>query len=420
MPIEPTPAARRSQREHHIVLYGATGFVGRLVAEHLATSAPPSTRIALAGRSRERLEELRADLGGVGADWPLVVADAGDAEAVRALARSTDVVATTVGPYAKYGHELVAACVEAGTHYADLTGEVPFVRAVADRHHAEAAAAGTRIVHACGFDSVPSDLGVLALAERAEADDAGSLGHTRLVVRSLKGGFSGGTIDSARTLVDEVKSDRRVARLLADPYALSPDRSAEPDPGDERDSVAVARDAALGVWTAPFVMGPFNTRIVRRSNALQDWRYGRAFRYTEVLSTGGGPLGAAAAAGVAGGLAAGLAGLALPPTRFVLDRVLPAPGEGPSEEARRRGRFRMDVRTETASGARYVAVVAAQGDPGYAATAVMFGESALALALDGDALPPCAGVLTPATGIGGALASRLRARGFQLEVHAEA
>lgn len=398
------------------MLYGATGFVGRLTAEHLAAVAPDGVRLGLAGRSRDKLAALRDELGPRAADWELIVADAGDVASLAALATSTRVVATTVGPYGKYDNGLAHACAEAGTDYCDLTGEVPFIRTSIDRSHDTAVASGARIVHACGFDSIPSDLGVLLLHEQVQADGEGDLEDTTLVVESLSGGISGGTLDSMRTVIDEITSDAAVRSLVLDPYSLSPDREAEPDLG-ERDGLGLGRSSELGgIWTAPFVMATFNTRIVRRSNALQGWSYGRAFRYSEVMGMGRSPLAPALALGTAAGIGSLGLGMALPPTRFVLDRVLPSPGQGPSKRVRDRGHFRVRVHTRTSTGARYDSVVAAKGDPGYAATAVMFGQSALCLALDSDRLPGGGGVLTPATGIGLPLVDRLRDRGLVLEV----
>ncbi len=211
-----------------------------------------------------------------------------------------------------------------------------------------------------------------------------------------------------------MRSDADRRRVVLDPYSLSPDRAAEPQLGSERDAVGVGRED--GRWTAPFVMGSFNTRIVRRSNALTGWSYGRSFRYREVMGVGSSPAAPLIAGAVAAGIGGLVAGLALPPARFVLDRVLPRPGEGPSQSQRDAGHFRVETLARTTSGARYRATVAAKGDPGYAATAVMLGQAALALALDGDRLPLAAGVLTPATGIGRPLVDRLRAEGFTLEV----
>jgi short subunit dehydrogenase-like uncharacterized protein len=321
------------------------------------------------------------------------------------------VVATTVGPYQLYGMPLVQACADAGTHYADLTGETLFMREAIDRFDAKAKASGARIVHTCGFDSIPSDIGVLLLHEAA-----GELTDTTYVVRRLRGGVSGGTLASLKGTVDEVKRDRSLAKVLADPYALSPDREKEPDLGKEADLRAAEHSPELDTWFGPFVMAVINTRVVRRSNALQDWAYGRRFRYREVMDFGTGPLGRARALGMGGGLAAITAGLALPPTRFVLDRLLPDPGEGPKEETVRHGFFVIEIHARTPSGERWVCRVEAQGDPGYGATRVIFGESALCLALDGDRLPDRAGVLTPATAMGSLLAERLRAAGQTFEV----
>lgn len=404
-------------RDLDVVVYGATGFVGKLTAEYLARSAPEATRIGLAGRSKGKLEKVRAELGPAAAQWPIIVADADDPAALTTLAESAHVVVTTVGPYAKYGIDLVRACAEAGTDYADLSGEVLFGRESIDRYHDVAVASGARIVHSCGFDSIPSDIGVHVLHQQVTADGEGDLTDTTLVVSSLRGGVSGGTIDSMRNLVDTVKADKNARRIAAGPYSLSPDPAAEPDLGKQSDIEMVkGSDIApeLGGRTAPFVMGSTNTRVVRRSNSLREWAYGRKFRYREVMSVGQSALSPVFAAGISAGLGALMAGLAFGPTRYVLDRVLPKPGEGPSEKARNAGHFTMDIYTTTSTGARYASRVRAKGDPGYAATAVMLGESALALALDGDALPAAAGVLTPATAIGDALVDRLRATGFEI------
>ena len=402
-------------RDLDVVVYGASGFVGALVAQHLAERAPASVKIALAGRSEARLAAIKARLG---VAWPLMVAEATDAAALARLTARARVVITTVGPYAKYGRALAHACATTGTDYVDLTGEVLFARDSIDENHALAASTGARIVHSCGFDSIPSDLGVHVLHQQVAADGAGELTDTTLVVTSLRGGFSGGTIDSMRHQLDVVRKDRRLRRLAAGPYSLSPDRPAEPDLGRQED-VLTLRGAdvhpSLRGSLAPFLMASYNTRVVRRSNALRDWAYGRAFRYREVMSVGASPLSAVIAAGTKIGLGALVVGLSLPPTRFLLDRLLPKPGEGPSERARREGHFTVDIFTTTTTGARYTARVRAKGDPGYAATAVMLGEAALTLVLDRDDLPPSpGGVLTPATALGDALVTRLRTAGLEL------
>jgi short subunit dehydrogenase-like uncharacterized protein len=393
-----------------IAVFGATGFVGKLTAEYLARSAPDGVTIALAGRSQEKLDRVKRELG---VDWPTIAGDSSDPAAMRRLAEEAKVVATTVGPYRKYGMALVEACANAGTHYADLTGEVLFMRDTIDRCHETAQRTGARIVHNCGFDSIPSDIGTLLLHEAAGEE----LTDTTLVVRAMKGGPSGGTLASMTGQIDDVRANRHLGRIAADPYALSPDRAREPDDlGSERDIRGPVHDDDLGMWLGPFVMAAINTRVVRRSNALQDWAYGRRFRYREAMGMGSGVAGRAKATGLSAGLGVLVTCLTLPPTRKALNVVLPDPGEGPSEEARRKGFFKIDVHTRTASGKRLVCRISAQGDPGYAATAVMLGESALALARDEDALPGGGGVLTPATGLGTKLADRLRAAGHTYDV----
>ncbi|MFV0463518.1 MAG: saccharopine dehydrogenase family protein [Nostocoides sp.] len=410
-------------RPYDIALFGATGFVGRLTADYLRDHAPAGAVIALAGRSRERLAQVRENLGPAAASWPVEIADAGDPEALARLAARSRVVITTVGPYAKYGMPLVGACAAAGTHYGDLTGEVLFARTVIDTCDQAAQASGAKIVLSCGFDSVPSDLAVHLLAQAAAGK--GTLGETQLRVRALKGGFSGGTIDSARHQAKVTSTDPALAKIAADPYALSPDRDGEPPVrprtgrsgglrrlADRASAMTAMRRGADERWTAPFVMAAYNTRVVRRSNALSGYAYGRTFRYSEVTDTGSGIRGAITAAATAGTLGAVFFGLAHRPTRAVLDALLPKPGEGPSQHAQTNGYFVMDVESTTSTGAQVSARVSAQQDPGYSGTAVMLGESALSLAFDD--LPPITGVLTPAIAFGDALVQRLRQQGFTL------
>jgi len=401
-------------RELDVVVFGATGFVGRLVAGYLAGHVAGGVRIGLAGRSERRLAGVRAGLGAAASAWPLLVADSADPVSLGALARAARVVVTTVGPYRARGLGLVQACAGAGTDYADLTGEVLFIRDSIDRCHDVAAGTGARVVHCCGFDSVPSDLGVLMLHQAARADGAGDLLDTTLVVRALRGGVSGGTLASMMGQQDEVGASAERRRLVSDPYALSPDRAAEPDLGDERDLDWIRYDGELRIWVGPFAMAGINTRVVRRSNALQGWAYGRRFRYREATGFGAGPAAPVLAAAASTALKAAEAGLSFGPSRALLSQLLPAPGQGPGEKTRRTGYFRIQIHTRTSAGVRYLGMVEAQGDPGYAATSVMLGETALCLALDKDQLPDRAGVLTPATAMGAALAARLRSAGHTL------
>ncbi|WP_426764332.1 saccharopine dehydrogenase family protein [Pseudarthrobacter sp. 1G09] len=403
-----------SSREHDLVLYGATGFVGRLIAGYIAEHAPAGMRVGLAGRSTSRLEAVRSQLPAAAHGWALIEADSEDTDSMAAMAATTRVLFTTVGPYAKHGLPVVEACARAGTHYGDLAGEVSFIREAIDRYDDLAKMNGARIVHSCGYDSVPSDLAVLLLHQAAEADAAGGLAEVQLVA-TAKAGISGGTIESMRGQLDAMRSSTALRSLAADPYALSPDRTREPTTPQPPDAGPVHRSED-GTWTAPFIMAPFNTRIVRRSNALQGWAYGRSLQYGEVMGVAPGPAGAVTARAMALGLRSFMGAMAFPPSRKVLDRFLPAPGAGPSTGTQHAGWFHSQVTARTESGQRYQAVAAGPGDPGYAATAVMAGESALALALDGDRLPTANGSLTPATALGTVLIRRLRAAGHTYQV----
>ncbi|AKS33380.1 saccharopine dehydrogenase family protein [Mycolicibacterium goodii] len=413
-----------TQREFDLVLYGATGFAGGLTAQYLADVAGDA-RIALAGRSADKLQAARAALGGAASDWPLLIADAGNSSSLADLAARTRVVVTTVGPYTRYGLPLVAACAAAGTDYADLTGETMFIRDSIDRYHEQAAGNGARIVHSCGFDSVPSDLTVFALYRRAADDGAGELVDTDLVLRSFAGGVSGGTAASMLEVMRTSSTDPAARAAMLDPYTLSPDRAREPELGAQPDvrwrrGGEIAPELA-GTWTGAFAMAATNTRIVRRSNALLDYAYGRRFTYAEQMSCGHSPVAPVAAALLT---ATNAAALGLGGRYFdkipdgLLERVLPKPGTGPSERTRERGHYRVETYTTTTSGRRYVATMAQQGDPGYKATAVLLGECGLALALDRDRLSNLLGVLTPAAAMGDALLTRLPAAGVVLETTA--
>jgi short subunit dehydrogenase-like uncharacterized protein len=409
------------QREFDVVLYGATGFVGKLTAEYLAR-AGGDARIALAGRSADRVQAVRDGLGEAARNWRVIAAGASQPSTLEAMAARAQVVVTTVGPYSRYGMPLVEACAKVGTDYADLTGEAMFVRNSIDLYHKQAIDTGARIVHSCGFDSIPSDLTVYMLYRRATEDGTGQLCDTTLVVRSFVGGVSGGTVASGLEMMRTASSDPEARRLVNDPYTLTPNRAAEPELGPQPDfRWRRGRDIApelSGVWAGAFVMGPHNTRIVRRTNALLDWAYGRQFRYSEMLSVG-----KSFAAPVASAMATGAQVTLFQlgnryfrrlPQRFV-ERIAPKPGTGPSESTRERGHYKVETYTTTTTGARYVATIAQQGDPGYKATSVLLGESGLALALDRDRLSDLRGVLTPAAAMGDALLARLAAAGVSMD-----
>jgi short subunit dehydrogenase-like uncharacterized protein len=296
-----------------------------------------------------------------------------------------------------------------------------FVRQSIDDFHKQAVDTGARIVHACGFDSIPSDMSVYELFRRVTQDDAGELCETNYVLRGFSGGVSGGTIASMIEVFRATSGDPDTRKLLDDPYTLSQDRGAEPELGPQPDMPRrrgsdIAPELA-GVWAAAFVMASYNTRIVRRSNALLDYAYGRRFRYSEYMSVGPSVLApitsAATTAATNGAAAFGSRFFNLLPRRLV-ERLAPKPGTGPSEEVRERGWYRVETYTTTSTGARYVATIAQSGDPGYKATAVMLGECGLALALDRDRLPELYGVLTPAAAMGDALLARFPAAGIAL------
>ena len=403
------------RRDLDLVLHGATGFTGRLVAEYLLrrlAGSAEAPRWALSGRSREKLERTRDELAratGVAeaSALPLRVADAADDEALARLASSARVVCTTVGPYARYGSKLVEACARSGTDYCDLTGELPWMRRMLDAHQKTAEGSGARIVHSCGFDSIPSDLGVLLLQQEMERRHGVHATHVKLRVKEIRGGMSGGTAASMLQVLEEAQEDPALRRLLEEPYALDPEG---PHPGaDGADPSAPAWDEDFGAWTAPFVMGVINTRIVRRSHALLGCRWGQSFRYDEAVLTGTGPLGFARAAALSAGLGTLRAVGGVRAIRGLLRRLLPEPGEGPSAEVRERGGFDLRLVGVGASpaGARLRLRITGDRDPGYGSTAKMLGASALCLAQDPRATG--GGFWTPASALGDALRVRLEA-----------
>lgn len=412
------PAPRPRDRTYDVIVWGATGYTGRLVAEYLVRSGPGDLRLALGGRDRGKLEAVRSELAKAhptAAELPLELADSHDSASLDALAAKTTVVCTTVGPYSKYGAELVAACVRQGTDYCDLCGEVDFIRRMIDEHHEAARERGCRIVSCCGFDSIPSDIGTLMMQQAMRERHGVPATEVKLAVLATKGGFSGGTVASMVHLTEVMKRDSSVRALVADPYGLDPSDS--PRGPDRPDALGVHFDEDFG-WTGPFVMAGINTRVVRRSHALLGHPDGRDFRYQEVMSFRPGPRGFLKAAALAGGLVGFLAAMSIGPTRALLvGKVLPKPGEGPSPEQREAGFFEMRVVARGKVDGKTVMLrgrIAGDKDPGYGDTARMLGESALCLAL--DPLESAGGVITPRVAMGVPLLERLRRAGLVFSV----
>ena len=376
-----------------ITLYGATGFTGRLVAEYLAQTYP-ELPIALAGRSRDKLQRVRTDLG-LGDDVPLVVADAADPHALRRMTEATRCVVTTVGPYQLHGEALVAACAETGTDYADLSGEPAWMVDTVAGYADAARASGARIVHSCGFDSVPFDMGVYFLQSHARERFGRPCTTVRGRVRAMRGTFSGGTAASFAESVRRAKSDPEVLGWLKDPFALTPGFSGPAQPS----GLEPLYEDDLASWAAPFIMAGINTKNIHRSNFLLDHLYGTDFTYSEMMLTGDGEAGRKRAE-------------AMRNPQAMLAKDPPAPGEGPSLEERENGFYDILFVGETERGERLRVGVSGKRDPGYGSTSRMIGECALALVQgdpDGRPLDTPGGIYTPAPAFGDTLIARLEA-----------
>jgi len=405
-------------RQFDIVVFGASGFTGRLVVEYLWRNyaSDSGLRWAVAGRNREKLESVLSESGIPVGALPILIADSTDAASLAGIASDTRVVLTTVGPYAKYGSPLVEACVNHGTDYCDLAGEVQWMRKMIDQHQASAVNSGARIVHACGFDSIPSDIGVYFLQKQSLELHTEPAQKVSLLVKALRGGASGGTIASLLNAVEEGKNDRNVAKVLTAPYSLNPEDKR--DGPDGRDQRGMAFNGELGVWTMPFVMGAINMRIVRRSNALLDFSYGKDFRYDEATITGRGPGGWVRAVLGTAGLGGFMLACSVDWTRrHIVSRYLPKPGEGPDKSERENGFFNLILVGTTPHGKRVTVRVKGDRDPGYGSK--MLGESAVCLAR--DHLDVSGGFWTPAAAMGDLLLKRLQTNaGLSFELVPEA
>jgi short subunit dehydrogenase-like uncharacterized protein len=391
--------AGSSGREYDVLLYGAGGFTGRQTVVYFATHASAGLRWAIAGPRRHTLEAAREAAGARLRDTDLIVAPSQDQSAVDAAVARSRIVLNTAGPFALYGTPVVDACVRFGTHYVDITGETPWMRQIADRYHARAAADGTRIIPCCGFDSVPSDLGAMLIA-RYIRDTTGVACAELRAYFQLSGGLNGGTVAS-------------LLNMLNAPRRKSLETTSRSRDARIRMVKRPQYDAQLGTWIGPFVMAPTNTQVVLRSMMLAEELhepYGSNFVYQEAVRYDP-PLARAKALAASAGLGLLFAALKQPLTRRLLQPLLPKPGTGPSVKTMDQGWFTCDLLGLAEDGRRVRGLIRYDGDPGNRATTVFACESALALALEMDALPGAparGGVLTPAIGLGDVLVKRLR------------
>jgi short subunit dehydrogenase-like uncharacterized protein len=380
----------KSSSKFDIVVYGATGFTGQLVAEYLATHYKDDAQLkwAMAGRSIDKLKSVRETIGAP-ADTPLIVADSSDAASLKAMIGQTNSVVTTVGPYLLYGNELVAACAESGTDYFDLCGEVPWMRRVIDAHQATAERSGARIVFSCGYDSLPFELGVFFCQEAAKKAIGAPAARVKGRVRAMKGTFSGGTAASTKAIFDAAAKDQSLLALLRDPFALTPGFSGPKQPAGNRPMF----DEDLQTWLTPFFMANINTRNVHRSNALLGFLYGRDFVYDEMQITGPGEQGEARAKRI---MAAG---------NNLASSAVPKPGEGPSREERESGYYDLLFVAISPDGRQVRASVKGDRDPGYGSTSKMIAECAICLLRDAPDVAP--GIWTPGAAMQHKLIKRL-------------
>ena len=401
---------------YDLVVFGATGFVGRILCQYLLeqVGVNGSVKWAIAGRSQAKLNALVSDLGA--STLPQIVADVSDEASLRELCTQTQVVISTVGPYALYGEPLVKICAETGTDYCDLTGEPQWIRRMIQQYSATAEQSGARIVHCCGFDSIPSDLGVYYLQQQAKERLGGVCDRIKMRLMAAQGGVSGGTAASGINLAKEVSVDPALRQELDNPYSLCPDSSQLPE--HPPILVPVQYDSDFQGWVSPFVMAAVNTRIVLRSNALLDYAYGNQFQYDEAVLTGPNATGWLAAQGLGISLISVAVAIAFSPTRWLLENtIIPKPGEGPNQASQEQGFYDLRFWGTTAEGQTIQVKVTGDRDPGYGSTAKILGQAGLCLAEDFPPSVKAGGFWTPASMFGNVLIDRLeKAAGLTFEV----
>ena len=394
-------------KDFEIIVFGATSFVGKILCDYLCNEyTDANLRWAMAARSQSKLDSLKAELGPNAQAIPTLVANSDDEAALSALCERAELIISTVGPYALYGEKLVAACARSGVDYCDLTGEPQWIRRMIERYEEAARESGARIVNSCGFDSIPSDLGVKFLQERAQEQFGERCSTVKMRVQKMKGGASGGTVASGLNVYREAAKDPALRAELRNWYSLCP-------PGHEftakQRSVGAEFDEDFDAWAAPFIMASINTRIVLRSNALWPGHYAQDFRYDEAMLTGAGSKGSKAAKRVAGAMKWGMLAMAISPLRALAQKFfLPKPGEGPSPEQQLAGCFDLRFLGTTPSGKRLRVRVTGDRDPGYGATAKMLAQAGISLRRDVDASERGGGFWTSALAFNDRYIARLQ------------
>ncbi|EDX82876.1 saccharopine dehydrogenase [Synechococcus sp. PCC 7335] len=423
---------------YDLVVFGATGFVGRILCGYLLSQVGVNESVnwAIASRSKAKLEALVTELGTEADGLPYMTADVTDEASLQDLCAQTRVVISTVGPYALYGEPLVKVCAETGTDYCDLTGEPQWIRQMIERYQKIAKASGARIVHCCGFDSIPSDLGVYYLQQQAQQRFGQACDRIKMRVKSAQGGVSGGTVASGVNLIQETRISPELRQELDNPYSLCPDTCLDtrPDTHPEISTeistgtpqaavhpptlVPVQYDPDFQAWVSPFVMAAVNTRIVLRSNALLGYPYGKGFQYEEAVLTGPKATGWLTAQGL--NLAMGVLAVAMlfSPTRWLLNNtIIPQPGEGPSQVSQAQGFYDLRFWGVTNKGETIEVKVMGDQDPGYGSTAKILGQAGLCMAQDFASADKPGGFWTPASMFGNSLIERLeQAAGLTFEV----
>ena len=404
-----------NEKKYDIVVYGATSFVGQIISHYMVKQyGCDNLRWAIAGRSMAKLMDLKQSLGSSAENLAVLTADANDLEALTTLCHSTQVILSTVGPYDLYGEPLVQACCQTGTDYCDLTGEMHWIKRMQEKYIEVSVNSGARIVHACGFDSIPSDCGVHFLQKHSAQQHGKACSTINMGVKRISGGLSGGTIASMLNMTKQIIKDPSLRKELGNPYSCCP-----PNHGftARQANITVAYDEHAKSWLAPFMMAAINTRIVHRSNALSGKAYGEQFYYQEATLTGDSKAGEKRAKRMATGFKLFNLATAISPIRWLLERfVLAKPGEGPSPEEQLNGEFDLRFRGQTAQGEVVKVKVTGDRDPGYGSTAKMISQAAMCLAFDIDQQTP-GGFWTPATLLGDTLIERLQTHaGLTFEV----